>query len=221
VAETDAFGDSLYNSLQAQLRHQFSKGLLLQVSYTWSKNMTNINTSAAGSGIQPPGEVIFGAANSNNPLDLRQQYGLAAFNRSQRAVISYVYSLPSGHLEGVAGKLASGWSLSGLTTNPGGTPSAPCGQPGSTFLNAGTGYGNSAIGSVEGPGQLNFDMALIKFTKVWEGGTLEFRMEAFNLFNHAQFNPPANDLNTASTFGIITSTSVTPRVMQFGLKLLF
>jgi hypothetical protein len=68
---------------------------------------------------------------------------------------------------------------------------------------------------------LNFDIALIKFTKVWEGGTLEFRMEAFNLFNHAQFNPPANDLNTASTFGIITSTSVTPRVMQFGLKLLF
>jgi hypothetical protein len=122
VAETDAFGDSLYNSLQAQLRHQFSKGLLLQVSYTWSKNMTNINTSAAGSGIQPPGEVIFGAANSNNPLDLRQQYGLAAFNRSQRAVISYVYSLPSGHLEGVAGKLASGWSLSGVTTIQNGLP---------------------------------------------------------------------------------------------------
>jgi hypothetical protein len=64
-------------------------------------------------------------------------------------------------------------------------------------------------------------MSLIKTTKLWEGGSLEFHVDAFNIFNHAQFNPPGNDLNTASTFGIITSTSVTPRVMQLGLKFLF
>jgi hypothetical protein len=319
VASTDTLGDHLYNSLQTQLRHQFSKGFLLQVSYTWSKEMTNINTSAAGSGIQPPGEVIFGAANSNDPLDLGQQYGPAAFNRTQRAVISYVYRLPYTKTEGLSGKLLGGWSLSGVTTiqnglpfwivdgggatiygagsaraaladpidcnatrascksgipiatagsthsrvngtwvNPsafislspttygapnalgytplpasspyciGGTPNpgpinpnAACGQFGAPFLNAGTGYGNSAIGSITGPGQFNFDMSLIKTTKLWEGGSLEFHLDAFNIFNHAQFNPPGNDLNTASTFGIITSTSVTPRVMQFGLKFLF
>src|ERR1700728_45762 len=94
IAETDSVGDSLYNSLQAQLRHQFGHGLTLQVAYTWSKELTNIDTSAPGSGIQPAGEVMFGAANSNDHPDLRQQYGLAAFNRSQRAVITYVYSIP-------------------------------------------------------------------------------------------------------------------------------
>ena len=122
VAETDAVGDSLYNSLQAQVRHQFSKGLLLQFSYTWSKELTNINTSAAGSGIQPAGEVIFGAANSNSPLDLGQQYGLAAFNRSQRAVISYVYDLPYHKTEGLSGKLLGGWSVSGVTEIQNGLP---------------------------------------------------------------------------------------------------
>lgn len=58
--------------------------------------------------------------------------------------------------------------------------------------------------------------------EIWEYGTLEFHVDAFNLFNHAQFNLPiGDDVNTPSTFGQITSTSVTPRVMQFGLKYLY
>jgi hypothetical protein len=89
-------------------------------------------------------------------------------------------------------------------------------------LGAGTGYGNSAVHAVMGPGQFNFDMAVIKDTKLWEGGTLQFRAEAYNIWNHPQFDPPfGSDISTPSTFGVITSSSVTPRVMQFGLKLLF
>lgn len=34
---------------------------------------------------------------------------------------------------------------------------------------------------------------------------MEFHVDAFNVFNHAQFNPPGNDVNAAATFGIITS----------------
>jgi hypothetical protein len=102
----------------------------------------------------------------------------------------------------------------------------PAGAPfygeGATFVGAGTGFGNSGVGIISGPGQLNFDMALIKDTKLWEGGTLQFRTEFFNVFNHAQFAPPFGvDASTPSTFGVITSTSTTPRVIQFGLKLLF
>jgi hypothetical protein len=47
-------------------------------------------------------------------------------------------------------------------------------------------------------------------------------LDAFNVFNHPQFNPPyGNNVNSPGTFGFITSTSVTPRVIQFGLKFLF
>ena len=48
---------------------------------------------------------------------------------------------------------------------------------------------------------------------------LEFRAEAFNAFNHAQFGQPDGNVNS-STFGII-STANSPRIMQLSLKLLF
>jgi len=118
----------------------------------------------------------------------------------------------------------------GGTYNAIGDPNAPCGANfgtpgfplGSTWIGAGTGYGNSGVGSVTGPGQFNFDMVLAKRTKIWEHGSLEFRAEAYNIWNHAQFNPPAGiSPSTSATFGKITSTSVTPRVVQFGLKYIF
>ena len=71
--------------------------------------------------------------------------------------------------------------------------------------------------------QHNWDMAIVKNTKVGglrEGATLQFRAEFFNLFNHAQFNPPVNDHNS-SIFGQITSSSVPGRILQFGLKYSF
>ena len=64
-------GNSLYNSLQVQLKHQFSHGLILQASYTWSKLITDINASQAGAGIATPGNVLSGSASSNDPLEFR------------------------------------------------------------------------------------------------------------------------------------------------------
>ena len=66
LSNTTTQGDSLYNSLQLQLRHQFSHGLLLQASYTWSKPITNINSPEAGGGISAPGNVLSGGASSND-----------------------------------------------------------------------------------------------------------------------------------------------------------
>ncbi|MGA2509453.1 MAG: hypothetical protein ABSG27_04425 [Candidatus Acidiferrales bacterium] len=105
--------------------------------------------------------------------------------------------------------------------NEEGSSSAPCGMPGSTFPGAGTGYGNSAVGIVFGPGQYNQDASILKDTKIWEHGTIQFRADFFNVWNHAQFNPPGNNVNTPSTFGVVNSTANTPRVVQFALKYLF
>lgn len=325
LATTITNGDELYNSLQAQVKHNFSHGLIFQLAYTWSKEFTNVNSSQSGGFLQPNGGVLNAGSNLNDPLDLRQQYGLAAFERPQRIVISFVYNLPTVHREGLVGKALNGWSLSGVTTiqdgqpfsivdgagntiygagtaraalldptkctvkgcqsgiplatsgsttqrlgqwfntnafislcqysaftgaptstcnttgdpgtylplpasspyciggtpNPEGSPSAPCGMPNSTFPGAGTGYGNSAMGIVFGPGQYNQDAAIVKDTKIWEHGTLQFRAEFFNVWNHAQFNPPGNNVNTPSTFGVVNSTANTPRVVQFALKYMF
>ncbi|MGH9685984.1 MAG: carboxypeptidase regulatory-like domain-containing protein [Candidatus Acidiferrales bacterium] len=311
MSSTTTQGDSLYDSLQASVRHQFANGFLLQASYTWSKLITNINSSEAGGGIAAPGNVLSGGATMNNPLDFAQQYGLASFNRPQRLIVAYSYDLPYKHTQGFAGHVLGGWTVSGVTTaqdgepftvidgnggtiygggtiraelngantgkcnsygvcqsigvaasgsttarvisgltrgngwinktaygstpciggipNPGGVATDPCGEfpnglfpgdPGYTFAGAGTGFGNSGIGAIMGPGQFNWDISIIKNTKVTEGTSVEFRAEFYNAWNHPQFNPPVNSVSD-STFGEVQNSSVPPRIMQFALKYYF
>ena len=73
-----------------------------------------------------------------------------------------------------------------------------------------------------GPGMNNYDLALLKNVRLTEAKSLQFRVEAFNAFNHAQFfGPQAVDGNIdSSTFGdVIGATS--PRLVQLGFKFLF
>lgn len=86
-----------------------------------------------------------------------------------------------------------------------------------------TGFGNSGVGILEGPGQVNFDIAILKrFPLHWprESARLEFRTEFFNAFNHPQFGDPSTAFATPN-FGQITDTVVAPRILQFALKLSF
>ncbi len=75
-----------------------------------------------------------------------------------------------------------------------------------------------------GPGLNNWDMALLKDTKLTETKTLQFRFEAFNVFNHAQFSANGSSgFGTvgSSGFGVISATYGQPRVLQAALKFLF
>jgi len=86
-----------------------------------------------------------------------------------------------------------------------------------------TAFGNSGVGIAFGPDQRNFDLAIIKRTslrRLRESANLEFRTEFFNAFNTTQFANPSTTV-TSATFGIISSTSVNPRIIQFALKLNF
>jgi hypothetical protein len=79
--------------------------------------------------------------------------------------------------------------------------------------------GNANRRFFHGPGLYNFDMALLKETKFTESKVLELRFEAFNIFNHAQFQNP-NGLINSSLFGVVTSANA-PRVMQIAAKFRF
>ncbi len=98
------------------------------------------------------------------------------------------------------------------------TASSACQLP---AIGNGFDYGNSGVGVVLGPGQFNWDMSIVKMTRIAEKQTLQFRAEFFNTFNHAQFNNPGTAVSTPTTFGVITSTSVNPRLIQFALKYSF
>jgi hypothetical protein len=80
-------------------------------------------------------------------------------------------------------------------------------------------FGNAGRNILDGPGFQNVNISLMKNTPLGERLNLQFRTEAFNLFNHPNFNLPDNFLGSP-TFGRITSAR-DPRHIQFGLKLLF
>jgi hypothetical protein len=76
------------------------------------------------------------------------------------------------------------------------------------------------LGALRAPGVANLDLSGIKNTHLFEGVNLQFRAEAFNLFNRTQFAPPDTALGDNTT-GVISSQVNAPRELQFALKVLF
>jgi hypothetical protein len=85
-----------------------------------------------------------------------------------------------------------------------------------------TGFGDSSTGILEGPGQSNIDLGIARSFPIHHLGedSIQFRADFFNLLNHPQFSNP-NTTYGSSSFGVISSTSVNPRVGQLELKLNF
>ena len=80
--------------------------------------------------------------------------------------------------------------------------------------------GNSGRNQIEEPGINNWDIGLLKNTRINERFSTEFRAEFFNAWNQAQFGPPNGTL-IPGQFGRISSLLVPPREIQFGLKLYY
>ena len=82
-------------------------------------------------------------------------------------------------------------------------------------------FGNTSrtLPDVRTPSLTNFDFSLTKNTRITERFTTQFRAEFFNAFNHANFGSPGTALGNAN-FGVISS-ALDPRIIQFGLKILF
>jgi Carboxypeptidase regulatory-like domain/TonB dependent receptor-like, beta-barrel len=80
-------------------------------------------------------------------------------------------------------------------------------------------FGNSGKNMLRGPRYFNTDIALLKVTTIRQTIGLQFRAEFFNIFNNVNFNAPNSNVSSAQ-FGRITS-ALDPRIIQFGLKLLF
>ena len=81
-------------------------------------------------------------------------------------------------------------------------------------------YGTYHRNSFHGPRRTNLDLALEKSTPITERTKLLFRAEAFNIFNRAEFRPPADRSVLAGTFGQISGT-YDPRILQLALKVVF
>ena len=88
----------------------------------------------------------------------------------------------------------------------------------------GTGYGNSGVGIILGPGQFNWDMSLVKTPRWAASGKMPHWYSARSFSTHSTIRSLTirRRLDVSkSTFGNIVTTSVSPRVIQFALKYLF
>jgi hypothetical protein len=115
---------------------------------------------------------------------------------------------------------------------PGGTCVDAQNQPVSCSSSAaqGAALGNVGRNKFRGPFQQNWDMALTKDTKITERVGTEFRVEAFNVFNHPSFQSPQafgtflgnyGFLDVAGGTSAILGTVSRPRILQLALKLTF
>jgi hypothetical protein len=106
IYPADSMGNSNYNSLQISAEKRAAHGLQFQAAYTFSKSFDY------GSSFE----------DTINPIDFRKGYALSQFDARHRLVFSYVWQLPLPRSGGAAGKLAEGWSVSGITTFQSGFP---------------------------------------------------------------------------------------------------
>jgi hypothetical protein len=77
-------------------------------------------------------------------------------------------------------------------------------------------FGNSGVGTIRGPGVVNFDMGLYKEFAFTERYRMQFRSEFFNIFNHPNFGNPTTTVGSGN-YGRITS-ALDGRIIEFSLR---
>ncbi|MBZ5702589.1 MAG: carboxypeptidase-like regulatory domain-containing protein [Acidobacteriia bacterium] len=230
-------GSSSYHSLQVMANHRFTKGLALQISYTWSKTIAVGDNDTAW---------------PQDSKNMANERGLASYDRPHVLTLSYVWEIPfAKHMHNWGGKILDGWTWSGITSmykgnaysilsgkdmagigswaqraDQIGDPNAGTKTVSHYFntaaftLPAPLTFGNSAVGVVRGPGTNNWNMAIGKTFKLNERFDLQFRGEFFNTWNHHSFTGLNNNISNGASFGSITG-AMDPRIIQLGLRLGF
>jgi hypothetical protein len=242
-------GTSWYRSMQATLRKQMSGGLSFQAAYTLSRAENNTTVLNDQNTLQRA-RASFDRMHrliANFDYQLPVLRGTGAWSRalfsgwSVAGIVIVQSGLPMTLTDPAAGSVYGRAGTSTVTLCPGAT-AASLVTPGSVrsrldrWTDTGaicapvvigpdgaTGYGTAPQGLMDGPGQVNTDFSLGKRTRVGgirEDSEIAFRVEFYNALNHPQFANPGTALHTA-TFGVITGTSVAPRLIQFGLKYFF
>jgi hypothetical protein len=239
-------GSSNYNSLQISLRHH-SKNLELLAGYTYSKSLDD--SSSLAEEVNP---IDPGLSKALSAFDLRHNfvvsynYSLPSQMAGHRNCwtegwsISGVTRLATGlpvtfynnNDTSLLGSIPNGINNNGLDTPDRAAGDLRInndprnGQPAfntTLFTLPALGeFGTAARRFFSGPGMVNFDMALQKNLRLSESKSLQFRLESFNTFNHAQFFAAASvDGNISdATFGQIVN-SMPPRLMQAAMRFVF
>lgn len=240
-------GNSAYNSFQTSLRYQTTRGSFL-AGYTYAKTMDNGSGYGEQINVLNQGERALSAFDMrhnfvvsysyNLPIDklggpqrLTHGWQISGITRFTTGVPVYLFENDDNSLLGSSSPGAIGLPLDRPNYNGGAiaindprsgqpyfstTPFSKEEDAGGQFTGV---LGNASRRFFSGPGLNNWDIALLKDTTITETMKLQFRVELFNAFNHAQFTAPIGNISSA-LFGF-DKTANPPRIMQLSLKFAF
>ncbi len=260
ITEISHGESSSYHGLQATLERRYSHGLAFLASYAWGHSM-DITSTTAGGGVQNP--LCEACDRGPSDFDIRHSLVVSwsyelpfgkgkAIGKDWAGPMDYIFggwklnsidtfqsgspfTVNSGaNTEGSGGgtqraDVIGNWHV----PNPG--PSLWF-NPAAFTAPAAFTYGDSGRNIIVGPGTNQIDLSLFKTVPLtWrEGMRLEFRAEAFNLFNKPQFDNPneSGAVAGAATIGVAGAGTInyagnpaffqrTSRQIQLALKLYF
>jgi hypothetical protein len=219
-----------YNALQVELNKRFTNGLSYQVSYTYSKAMS-----------EDDGWFGVEGTNVQNPYDPAASRSASGFDLPHVLSINSLYEIPVGKGKRFstgnrfADYVLGNWQINNLITGRSGqtfTPilnNPPLLNTGNTFVyldkigdpglsNRGPQewfntsayaappayqYGTAGRNSLRSQRYWDLTSSVIRQFPFWGERRFEFRAEGFNLFNHPVFATPVNDLSNPN-FGQVT-----------------
>ena len=234
---------STYHGMATKLSKRFSRSFQFMSSYTWAKSLDFGGTAASGGGNTGNPQTITNirAGRGASGFDVRHRW-----ITNYLYELPFGKNKKWANDSGVADAIIGEWQMSGIVTFSTGRPfnvslstgvnngapswpnrigdgkldnpdpagwfdtSAFVAPPANT-------YGNVARGVLYGPGIVQFDLSFMKSFRVTEQVKVEFRMDAFNIFNTPQFGNPNASIGSP-TVGKITSTNADNRDLQFALK---
>lgn len=218
IMQVESTGFSTYNALWVSATKRLSRGLVFDTSYTLSKSLDTNSLSSSGTG----GFAV------QNGYDIPGEYGLSDYDARHRFVLSATYELPFARHA-----ITRGWQFATIVQAQSGNPvnivtsnSTLTGAPNTvrpeviapiriigtadrwfdpSAFAAVNRFGNLGRNVVIGPGFFNADLSLRKTLTVARDHRVQVRVDAFDVFNHANFGPPGNVVGSPS-FGKITRT---------------
>ena len=240
-------GNSNYNSLQVTVRHS-SGPLQLLAAYTYSKSLDQ--SSNLGEEINPLNPSLSRALSAfdiaqnfvvsysyaipferilHEPSRWTQGWQISGITRFTTGFPVTLINYGDNSLLGAEPNGINNYGVDEPEVAAGPLNLNHSPRNGQPYFNAGL-FTENALGTpgdasrryFHGPGMQNFDMALLKNLRLTDSKSLQLRLEAFNVFNHAQFfGPQSVDGNISSaTFGQVVSAAA-PRLVQAGARFTF
>jgi hypothetical protein len=244
ISETETAANADYNSLQVVLTRRFAHGFTLMANYTWSKSIdiasddqlnptvvsfvdsNNLKMDRALSDFDTPYRFVVSYLWELPPV---KRWGLAGKELLSGWQVNGITEVRSGGPVNITSNIDSNFD-GNSTDRPDleGNPKLDTGRSRDALLaqyfntaafHAAAGlYGTAGRNLVRGPGLVNWDFSAFKHFPITDTKSLQFRAEIFNLFNEVNLGSP-NATLTSPSFGRILSAG-SPRIVQFGLKLL-